>query len=545
MIKLNEKTAFNSIIKHYKVSILIFITIIWFPVLFVSFINDDIQILGYLSGNNLNAVFQPFFKPDVSNYYWRPVGNMLHPLIILIGGFNPFLFRLVSLLTYILCIILIIKASEKIGVEKKIGFIFAVIFAVLPSHELQIVWIADQGESLLMIFLLLTFISYSKIYGEKEKRRKNSIFALIWFLLAVLVKETAYTGILIPFIVMISQNDFNKKRILKTLRDSSIGALVISLTLIYRYIFIGGSPFNSDHFSNFTIVNSIINFFIYIPLAFVPPESLEWLQSISSNHFILILMIVICLFVLIYFILKAVQLNNLNRTILYTGIAWFVAFIIPALPKLMRWYVFTASIGLIWILLSFFQNWKNFFVSKKIKVILFLLIAGMAVYDFSLMTRWVDAGSEFNTALKSFGKYKMRTDSILVWVTPDKISRIPVMKLGLQQSVQFEIKNNSLDVSAPFRAEMINYKSNIELLSYSDSSIIFKIFNGRFLPDGGKSRYILKNEILNGNIDGMNYKIITSAERKIPQSVLTIKNIKQVDSKDQFYFNGKEFIKIK
>ena len=546
-MKLKEKNLFDSVIKHYKISILILAAITWFPVLFVSFINDDIQILGYFRGNSIETIFQPFFTPDVSNYYWRPVGNMLHPLIMIIGGFNPFLFRLISLLSYILCIILIVKASEQIGVEKKTGFIFAIFFAALPSHELQIAWIADQGESLLTIFLLLSFISYSKIYWEKEKIRKNSISAAAWFLLAVLVKETAYAGIFIPFIVMISQNDYNRKRIFKTFRDSGIGVLIVSLTLIYRYIFIGGSPFNSDNFSNFSIVNSIINFFIYIPLAFVPPETLEWLQSVSGSHIILILILVICLFVLIYFILKAFQLNKLNRTILITGIAWYVVFIIPALSKLMRWYVFTASIGLIWVLSSFFQNRINFFAAKKIKVVLFLLIAGMTVYDFSLMTRWVDAGSEFNTAIESFGKYKneIGTDSILVWVAPDKINRIPVMKLGLQQSVQFEIKNDSLDVSAPFRAEMINDKSSIELVSCSDSSVIFKIFNGRFLPDGGKSRYIIKDEILDGKIEGMNYNINTSADRKIPQSVLTVTNIKQMESKDQFYFDGKEFIKIK
>jgi len=545
-VGINKRTIKEYIIEHYAITLFVITALPWLPVLFVSFIDDDIQILGHFNAGGLTAIFQPFIKPDVTISYWRPLGGVLRILIIMIGGFHPFLFKLVSLLLYGFCIILFYKASEKIGIRKEIAFIFAVIFAVIPSHELQVVWTSDQSEPLFTIFILLSFISYYKFYASVERKKINSILAAICFLCAILVKEAAYTGILIPFIVLVSQNDYKKIRTLKAFRDAGIGLLIVLLTLFYRSIVIGGTPFSSNHFSNFTIIKLIVNFFIYIPLAFLPPEALEWLQSISANPIIMILVILIFLIVVTFFFIKAFRLKKENFNILLTGLLWYIVLIAPAVPKVMRWYVFAASIGLFWLLAAYAQNRKEFFTSKKILLMLFLIIAGTAVYDFNLMTRWIKASDEFNVALNSVGKYKneLSGNSLLVWVTPDKINRIPIMKLGVQQSIQWKINNDSVDVSSPFRVEMVNYQSRINLINHSDSTIVFKITNGRFLPLNGKSHYIIHNEILSGNIYGMNFNINTFIKNKIPQSVLEVKYNKKQIPKKQLYFDGKEFIKI-
>lgn len=542
-----NKLIFEKITKHYVITIFVITTLTWLPVLFIPFINDDIQILSYIKGSGLSLIFQPFIKQDISGFYWRPVGNILHPLIILIGGFNPFLFRLVSLITYVFCCVLFIKVGEKIGLEKRITIIFAVIFSVLPSHELQLAWIADQGESLLTIFLLLSFIFYCNIYSGSGDKRKNTVFAVLFFLLSILVKETAYAGILIPMVVLVSQNDYKKNRLLKSFRDSGIGLLIVFLTLTYRYIFIGGSPFGSDHFSDFTINKAAAAFFIYIPLSFIPPEFLEWLNSISVFQIFVLLILLTILIIIIYLIIKTFRSDNMNRNILLTGGLWYIIFIIPALPTLMRWYVFAASLGIMWILASIVQNWKEFFTSKKILIAILLIISGTAVYDFSLMTRWVSAGANFSAAIKSMSKYtsEITSRSLLIWVTPDKINRIPVMKLGVQQSVQWLLKNDSIDVSSPFRVEMINDQSRIKIISNSDSSIIFQVLNGRFLPLGGQSHYEIRNEILSGKIYNLNYNIRTVADGIIPISDLTVSYSNTRLPEDQLYFNGKEFVKIR
>jgi hypothetical protein len=119
------------------------------------------------------------------------------------------------------------------------------------------------------------------------------------------------------------------------------------------------------------------------------------------------------------------------------------------------------------------------------------------------------------------------------------------MKLGVQQSVQWELKNDSIDVSSPFRVEMVNDQSRIKMISYSDSSAVFSISDGRFLPIGGKSHYEIKNEKLNGKIYGINYEIYTAVKDNIPASVLEVRYLKDHIPVDQLFFNGKVFIKIR
>ena len=83
------------------------------------------------------------------------------------------------------------------------------------------------------------------------------------------------------------------------------------------------------------------------------------------------------------------------------------------------------------------------------------------------------------------------------------------------------------------------------MINQTDSSIVFEIINGRFLPLGGKSHYIIRNENLNGEMLNMNYTIKTRVEANIPTSVLDVKYLENQLPRDQLFFDGKEFIKIR
>ncbi len=140
-------------------------------------------------------------------------------------------------------------------------------------------------------------------------------------------------GIFIPVLVLFLQDNFSKQKLYNSLRDCAIGSIIIAAALIYRFIVIGGTPFSSRHFSGGGILNYLINFFIYIPLSFFPPEFLEML---ANDLYLLIL--IACLFFLIVFLtIKRLRKSELkNYKIEIFGLSWFIFFIIPALPTLMR-----------------------------------------------------------------------------------------------------------------------------------------------------------------------------------------------------------------
>ena len=69
--------------------------------------------------------------------------------------------------------------------------------------------------------------------------------------------------------------------------------------------------------------------------------------------------------------------------------------------------------------------------------------------------------------------------------------------------------------------------------------------NGRFLPLGGKSHYIIRSENLKGKISHMDYIIKTRIENGIPTSILKVKYVKNQIPHDQLYFDGEGFAKIR
>ena len=535
----------KGILKYFIITAVVIIS--WFPVLYIPFINDDIQILGYNSGKSLLSIFKPFWTPDVSIFYWRPLGNIIHPIILFISGFEPFPFRLASLILYVFCCIVILYCCIKLNFNIESALILVVLFAILPSHEFQVAWIADQGETLLAALLILSFINYYSALQKDYISKKHISYFLLFFTASLLVKELAFVGIFIPVIAFIAKKEKVNIDFKIILKHVIIALGILIVVLLYRFIVIGGSPFNSPNFNNSGPITWIKNFFIYIPLAFFPPNFLEFLNDNLKNLLVIIPTVIVLIFCIYLFFNVYTKLSSEKKKLILAGLIWFCVFIIPALLKLMRWYVFTASIGLIWSLTVIFEfywqklNYKKIILSFTLPIFVLLII-----YNFSLMQRWASAGNKFEKSLYSLVKIKneIKHDSVFVWCVPDKLNRIPMMKLGVQQSIQWELKNNSLEVYSPLRAELINDKSRISLIKKSDSVFVFHLYGGRFLPIDGKSEAIIKKEFLSFKNERVTFNINTYIKDNQPESIATVKLNPQNLNFTQLYYNGNRFVKI-
>jgi energy-converting hydrogenase Eha subunit C len=541
MLLENKQNFFDK----YKYLILVLVlVIVWFPVFFVPFLNEDYQILTFHKAAGIISTLEVFWQPDVMSPYWRPVTNFFRELIKVVAGFNPFLFKLNSLVAYIICSLLITFTLEKINFSWEYSLLGGLLFGVLPSHELQVAWIADNCEPLATIFLLLSFINYLNIDDRKGKKRKYIFLTITFFVLAILTKESAFTGALIPVIVFVFRNNFSKERLFRLFRDTLIGVGLIVISLLYRLIVLGSSPFSSRHFTGNGIINYIINFFIYIPLSFFPPEILE---SLANN--LILSGLIACLFFLVIFLAfkKLKETKKAWYKVEILGVGWFIIFIIPALPTLMRWYSFTASVGIIWFLIAIIKKLVQSFRWKILLVASFILvITSFSIFDFTRMLKWIESGKKVENAITSLQKLNnnLTSDTLYVWCSPDKAEMIPMMKLGLQQTIQWALKNN-VEVFSYLKVELNSFHhSKIDLISQSNNSLVFKLNNGRFLLTGGKSSSIIKPEVIYEDTGAVIYNIKTYLNKeKIPQSIARITFNRKIAA-DQIYFDGDKFIKI-
>jgi hypothetical protein len=523
---IKKESYYNKLLNNNK-TIFIVSILVWLPVLFVPFLNDDYQILSYHYHLGLKEILLPFVRPDVSFFYWRPLGNILHPLILLTAGFNPVAFRLVSIVLYSTCCYFVAIAIKKTGIKKEYAILAAILFAILPAHDYQVAWIAEQGESLVTIFLLLTFIYYDR----------NKIIALLFFTAALLTKESSFTGIFIP-LLFIFIDDKKKKNKIIYIRDSIIAFAVIVLLQVYRHFFIGGSPFSSNHFQDTSPSKLVFNFIISIPLSFVSPEVLDSTWFLKNKIAIIVTVIAAIVFIW-YFILFLKQIHESKRKIIYLGIFWFIIFIIPALPKMMRWYVFTASLGFTFIFAVLAEQFKK----EKILVGLFSLLFFILLYnDISRTITWIASGKKMDRIVNSLKQYKGNTDFVL-WCVPEKYKNIPMMKLGVSQTIGYAVNNLVADADTPLRCEIFSDNSYVNYEKLNDSTMVFTLYNGRFKSLEGRSSSEVKAEYFSFSENDYRIEInnrINGTENSEAKILMPGKREKKLN----LYFNGTDFVEI-
>ena len=435
------------------------------------------------------------------------------------------MFHLTGLILYSLCCILIAKAIESVGIKKEYAFLTAILFAIIPSHEYQVAWIADQGESLVTIFLLFAFIYYAR----------NKVIALLFFIAALLVKESSFTGIFIPFLYLFIDNK-EKKKILYV-RDSFIGLAVIILLQSYRYFIIGGSPLSSGNFQNTGPIKWLTNFFIFIPLSFISPDNLERILFLKDP--VLLIFSTALIGVIIWYSIKSFrQVPDIKRKIIYLGAAWFLVFIIPALPKMMRWYVFTASVGITFIFAPLLEqmNKKKFFIGFLTVVIIFFLYS-----DFTRMITWKKSGEKMDIIVNSLKLYKGKSDFV-IWCIPEKYKNIPLMKLGISETVGFAVNYKNPDVQSPLRCEIFSDKSDIKYVMLNDSLIEFTLWGGRFKSLDGASSSYNKTEHFFFADNGYKIEVNNGINGRVSKALVILPP--ENKSLTNLYYNGADFLPL-
>ena len=282
----------------------------------------------------------------------------------------------------------------------------------------------------------------------------------------------------------------------------------------------------------------VFNFIISIPLSFVSPEVLDSTWFLKNKIAIIVTVIAAIVFIW-YFILYLKQIHESKRKIIYLGIFWFIIFIIPALPKMMRWYVFTASLGFTFIFAVLAEQFKK----EKILVGLFSLLFFILLYnDISRTITWIASGKKMDRIVNSLKQYKGNTDFVL-WCVPEKYKNIPMMKLGVSQTIGYAVNNLVADADTPLRCEIFSDNSYVNYEKLNDSTMVFTLYNGRFKSLEGRSSSEVKAEYFSFSENDYRIEInnrINGTENSEAKILMPGKRGKKLN----LYFNGTDFVEI-
>jgi len=259
---------------------------------------------------------------------------------------------------------------------------------------------------------------------------------------------------------------------------------------------------------------------------------------LSKSLTLLILVIAIAGAFIWYSIISFRKLPESKRKIIYLSLAWFIIFIIPALAKLMRWYVFTASVGFTFVFALLLERAEK----KKLFIGILTLIVVIILYaDITRMMTWKESGEKIDKIVNSLKLFKGKSNFVL-WCIPEKYKNVPLMKLGISQTVGSAVSYKEPEIKAPLQCEIFSNNNFIKCEKYNDSVIVFTLWGGRFKSIDGASSSYSKTEHFSFVDNGYKIEVNNGINDRVSRArvILPPQKISAVN----LYYNGVNFLPV-
>lgn len=289
----------------------------------LTYLDDNVWILEYFwylkDLRNIPAVFSS--HDFISDVFYRPVLNSTFMFNAYWGGKGLFGYHLVNIFIHAINGGLVFLLFLKLDYDRAIALVMALVFTVHPALTQAVVWIPGRTDSLLGMFILSAFIF--GVYYTEKRRKTFLISHLIFFILALLVKETA---VVFPFVfgtyflVLFKRREI--KSTIKTLTFWWVAVLFL-WGILRHYILTG-----STKVGVFVALKSLINnspvFLVYLGKIFFP-VNLSVL-SILKDSTLLWGLLALSILTALYFLNQ-----NKRASFIIFGASWFILFLLPSL----------------------------------------------------------------------------------------------------------------------------------------------------------------------------------------------------------------------
>ncbi len=349
-----EKVSFKKYLGQFwrcfivAVSIAIVTIIVYQPILFNFFINNDFGVLAWLKAarNDISLVGQHFYGHWLYNQpYYRPLTSMIWFIEYFIWGANGIGFRWISIVILLLTSVLLGLITFEISKQSMIqsshsvrvwwSILSAALFALYPLHTEPIVVCFAQHDAIVTFFCLLSFWCYLRWHRSSSKA--FLFLSLCSMALGLLCKEMAVT---LPFILSsyellcchksvhsssrIIPVDISKTSILRKVRVTSPYWLVLAAYFCLRKValgtFTGNPPFVLHTKQMETLrawIHSLQQIFVPIDFSFIA----------KNNPLVIIwgLSIILIVGLSVY----AFRVAGRKRLCFFL-IAWFILCLVPA-----------------------------------------------------------------------------------------------------------------------------------------------------------------------------------------------------------------------
>lgn len=331
-----------------------------------TYFDDDVLILDkqdFFKFSNIDKIFTVTVFGQEKDKFCRPILNLTFLIEKYIYGTNPLGYHLTNILLHIFVVFLMFILLSEFYDQKK-TFLICLLFACHPTLVQAIAWIPGRNDSLLTIFIIISFYYFIK-YVDINKYL-YLFFHLLCFILALLTKETA---IVIP-IFYCAFLFFKSVKIKKIITLIIIWSLIICLYLLYRSFVLSHQQYSLTFYE--LIKNFIVAFpstTKYVANIFFPIKLSVFPATLELNY--LLCMASVFVFILLFIQFKTYKLKNV-----IFGFCVFFFFLFPTfLMPNNQFYdhrIYLSLIGIVVVILELIN--KNNKVFTKQSICIFCLI---------------------------------------------------------------------------------------------------------------------------------------------------------------------------
>ncbi|MBR3627755.1 MAG: glycosyltransferase family 39 protein [Elusimicrobia bacterium] len=335
--------------------------------------------------------------------YYRPVLNLSFLLETSIFGLNTKVYHITNIILFILALYLMYIFLYKLKLNRTVLKVLILLISVHPILTSSAVWLPVRNDTLLSVFIFLSFICFIK-YLEKNST-KNLLLYILFFTIALFTKETTLLMLfLYPVSVICFNYKLDKKEIYKNI------LIFVPILLIYFSLrtFSVQSVDIKYYFDNvFLCVDNIVTgVSTYLYNFFIPTHIPIMLYDINLAIGNIILDSFLLIFISILYYKKI-----LNIKILFFSIFWFVTglfstFLLPDYVYLNHRLLISLP-GIL--LISAYIIDK--LITKDNKIIKYLLLLSIILFSyfficsFNLQNKYRDKYEYWNNAYLSAPKY--------------------------------------------------------------------------------------------------------------------------------------------
>jgi len=352
------------------------------------------------------------FTTDQFDLY-RPIRSMFYFATFRMFSMNPALYHLFAILLHTIVSILVFYIIKNIF-SRNIALFSASLFSTHPFHIGRVSNITASFDIIGIVFMLTSFLFY--IYYRKNPSKKQLIFSIIFFILALFSSEESYT---LPLLLLLYEF-ISKKKYKTTFVYSGILAIFLILRIFILKIgarvesFPGGSALVT--FLTMPKVVFQYIFLSFIPINLSPFRKTEYISNFLDIWFLIPFFLIL---LLVYFVYKY---KSSKELIFFSG--WFIITLLPFLnitplqTIMAERYFYLASISTVFlisfIILKLPKNYRLPLIGLLTIVFISLTIFNNTFWkdEYSLMQRGISLNPDSSQAHNNLGSYYFERDDL-------------------------------------------------------------------------------------------------------------------------------------